>query len=815
MSFTKRYFPSATEIKLQDRWSDLGINHFQPDRASRVFAIDTPPPTVSGNLHLGHVYSYSHVDFFARYLRMQGHNVLYPMGSDDNGLPTERLVERKLGIKATDVGREEFISHCLRVSAEAEQEYETLWRRLGLSIDWRYSYRTIDEYPRRLSQLSFIDLYQKKLAFRQRAPAIWCPECHTAIAQADLEDLEREGEFVTLNFMLEDGKCLPISTTRPELLPACVAVFVHPDDERFRQLIGQGVRIPLFGHRVPILADTLADPKKGSGAVMCCTFGDVTDVSWWYKYDLNLIETIGKDGRLTEAAGQLQNLTVAEARAQIKKLLTNQGFLISQEPTTQSVRVHERCDTPVEYIVTRQWFIKLLDFKQQFLDLGEQVQWFPDHMKNRYRRWVENLNWDWCISRQRYYGVTFPLWYCEACQEVMLAREEDLPVDPLRLQPDRPCSCGHNHFTPETDVMDTWATSSLTPQLVSHWLKESGFDGEEFTQVDLRPQAHEIIRTWAFYSIVKAYHHFGQIPWSAIVISGWALSPKGSGKISKSKGGGPVAPLEVIERFSADAARYWAASTRLGKDAIISEERIQAGAKLSNKLWNVARFSQRFFDDYQPGDSLPGLSLADRWILSRSQQLIDQVTTAFNRYDYATAKSHIELFFWSDLADNYLEMAKKRLYDEIDVLHEGAKYALYHAQLTTIKLLAPFLPHITEEIYLELYATTKTNASIHRSSWPVVDPRLADAESSLAGEVLVQIATAVRRYKSKAGIPLGTGMKGICLATDNIKLANQLKSAESDILSVTRADSVALLDLLSSDCRPIESDGPVSIGLLL
>jgi valyl-tRNA synthetase len=352
---------------------------------------------------------------------MQGHNVLYPMGSDDNGLSTERLVERKLGIKTTDVDREGFISHCLRVSKEAEQEYETLWRRLGLSIDWRYSYRTIDEYPRRLSQLSFIDLYQKKLVFRQRAPAIWCPECRTAIAQADLEDLARKGEFVTLSFMLEDGECLPISTTRLELPPACVAVLVHPDDERFRQLIGQGVRLPLFGHRVPILADTLADPKKGSGVVICCTFGDVTDVSWWYKYDLNFIKTIGQDGKLTVAAGQFQGLTVGEARAQVKKLLTDQGLLLSQEPTTQSVRVHERCDTPVEYVVTQQWFIRLIDFKQQFLESVEQVQWFPAHMKNRYRQWVENLNWDWCISRQRYYGVTFPLWYCDACDEVMLS----------------------------------------------------------------------------------------------------------------------------------------------------------------------------------------------------------------------------------------------------------------------------------------------------------------------------------------------------------------------------------------------------------
>ena len=735
------------------------------------------------------------------------------MGYDDNGLPTERLVEQKLGIKAADVGREAFIDHCQMVSEEAEQEYETLWRRLGLSIDWRYQYRTIDVYPRRISQLSFIDLYQKNLVFRQRAPAIWCPECRTAIAQAELDDLDRASEFITLNFTLDDGNLLPISTTRPELLPACVAVFVHPDDERFRDLVGQDVSVPLFGHRVPLLADTLADPKKGTGAVMCCTFGDVTDVSWWRKYDLDLIEAIAHDGKLAAATGQFNGLTIMEARSRIKQLLKDQGLLLNQEQTIQSVRVHERCDTPVEYIVARQWFIRLLDFKQKFLEIGEQVQWFPPHMKNRYRQWVENLNWDWCISRQRYYGVPIPLWYCDACGEVLLALEEDLPIDPAEQQPGRPCSCGHTSFSPETDVMDTWATSSLTPQIVSHWLEESGFDGEKFKPVALRPQAHEIIRTWAFYSIVKAYHHFGQLPWTAAAISGWGLSPKGSGKISKSRGGGPVAPQEMIERYSADAARYWAASTGIGKDAIISEERIQSGAKLINKLWNVARFSQRFLIGYLPTAGLPGLSLADRWILSRSQQLIEQVTTSLANYDYATAKSYIEVFFWNELADNYLEMAKKRLYDGADHLHNGSIFTLYYVQLTTIKLLAPFLPHITEEIYLELYATSKESSSIHRSSWPVVEQRLIDDDSSLSGEILVQIATAVRRYKSEAGLSLGTKLTGLCLATSNVKVASLLKSAESDIMSVTRADSVTILRELSADWRQIDSEGPVSIGL--
>lgn len=813
MTLPKRYKPSIVEPKLQAQWQAQGAYHFSGDGGRPVYAIDTPPPTVSGHLHLGHVYSYSHADFLARFRRMNGDDVLYPMGYDDNGLPTERLVERWLGIQATKIGRRAFIEKCLQVSEEAEKEYEDLWLRLGLSVDWRFTYRTIDEQTRRTSQLSFIDLHRKDLVYRQKAPTIWCPECRTAIAQAELDDIERESEFVTLDFHLDDGQSLPIATTRPELLPACVAIFVHPSDARYSHLVGRQATVPLFGQTVRLLSDPEADPHKGTGAVMCCTFGDTTDVSWWYAHDLDLVEAIGPDGRLREPAGAFANLPVEEARTAIKEALEDKGLILDREPAHQSVRVHERCDTPVEYLVTSQWFVRVLEFKEQLLQAGARIRWVPGHMQARYQQWVENLGWDWCISRQRYFGVTFPVWYCEECGQVILADEAALPVDPTEEGPGRPCDCGATSFTPETDVMDTWATSSLTPQLVGRWLGQGGFDGRTFSPLSLRPQAHEIIRTWAFYSIVKAQHHFQALPWHDVAISGWGLAPEGAGKISKSRGGGPMAPMEMIEQYSADAVRYWAASTGLGKDAIISQERIEAGAKLVTKLWNVARFGQRFLEDYRLPVDDPALSLADRWLLSRTSKLIDRVTEVLSAYDYATARSEAEVFFWNDLADNYLEMAKKRLYDESDPLHEGARFALYRVLLTILKLFAPFLPYVTEEIYLNLFAAREGATSIHRAVWPSPEPAWLDSEFEEAGQMLLAIATAVRRYKSEHNLSLGSELSRLCLAVPDRELRQTLAHGISDIASVTRADTVLIASELEQGLEAVLVEGPVSLGL--
>lgn len=841
MSLSKRYLPDEAEPRLSAAWQASGVYHFKPDQPGPVFSIDTPPPTVSGYLHLGHVYSYSHVDFIARFRRMRGENVFYPMGYDDNGLPTERLVEKRLGVTARQIGRRAFIEKCLHLSEEAEQEYQSLWQRLGLSIDWRFTYRSIEERSRRISQWSFIDLVHKGLAYRRQAPAIWCPECQTALAQADLNDMERQSEFVTLRFDFSpdslpsagDPAYLPIATTRPELLPACVAIFIHPDDPRYRGLAGKKLVVPLFGQQVPVLEDAGADPEKGTGVVMCCTFGDSTDVSWWYTHHLPLVEAIGQDGCMTQAAGDFASLPVDQARQQIKVALQGQGFLLDRQSTTQSIRVHERCDTPVEYIVASQWFIRLLDFKSALLEAGVRVSWHPAHMQARYQAWVENLNWDWCISRQRYYGVPFPVWYCKECGQMTLAEASSLPIDPSEQVPSQPCPCGSREFIPDPDVMDTWATSSLSPQIVGQWSPRwsgpvsagpdsaSDLVGDLYKRVfpfSLRPQAHEIIRTWAFYTIAKSRYHFNQLPWKDILISGWGLAGEGMSKISKSRGGGPISPLEMITRYSADAVRYWAASTSPGKDAVISEDKIQMGARLVTKLWNVARFSETFLQEYrpEPAKTLDRslLTPADQWILASLQNLIRRSTTLLESYDYAAAKSEIETFFWGDLADNYLEMCKQRLYDLQHPQRAGARFTLYHVLLNTLKLFAPFLPYVTEEIYGGLFADpSAAGDSIHTAAWPVPDPEFEAADALEFGELLVEIATAVRRYKSEHNLPLGNDLGRLQLALVNKGpvvnnspgIEDRLRCAFPDLASITRARLIELapeldpcLEILSS-----------------
>lgn len=812
MPLPKRYTPDTVEPELEQFWSDTGVYHFDPEAGRPVYTIDTPPPTVSGNLHLGHVYSYSHADFIARFWRMNGHEVYYPIGYDDNGLPTERLVEKRLKIRAQEVGRQTFIERCLEVGEEAEREYQALWRRLGLSVDWRHTYRTIDSDSRRTAQWSFLDLHSKGLVYRRKAPTIWCPECRTAIAQAELNDLEVPSEFVTLSFGAA-GETLPIATTRPELLPACVAVFVHPSDERWARFVGATAEVPIFGQQVPVLADDVVDPEKGTGAVMCCTFGDTTDIEWWYRYNLPLVEAIGRNGRMTEAAGEFAGMTVIAARRAIVEAADARGVVTDRRPIVHTVRVHERDDVPVEYIVTDQWFVKVLDFREELLRAGEEICWYPAHMGTRYRDWVEGLNWDWGISRQRYFGVPFPLWHCDACGEVVTATADQLPVDPSADDPPRSCGCGAGMLRPEMDVFDTWFTSSLTPQIIGRWLTDAKFFERAFPMT-MRPQAHEIIRTWAFYTIVKSFHHLGKLPWRDVMISGWGLAGEGMQKISKSRGGGPLSPMEMISRYSADAVRYWAASTGLGKDSVISEEKIQTGGKLANKLWNVASFSQRFLEGYTPGAGVPGpLSAADRWVLSRLHRLVRRCTEAFTGYEYAVAKAEVEAFFWRDLADNYIELAKHRLYDSGGAHHEPARWTLRHVLLATLKLFAPFLPYVTEAVHRGLFAAGEGD-SIHRAAWPGVEEAWIDERAEVLGERVIEIATAVRRYKSERQLAMGTELGLLQLGVGgDASLAEGLRTALLDLRSITRARDLTVVDAVDPALDVIGLGSDITIGI--
>jgi len=793
-----RYSFRDSEPKLAQFWSEQNIYQFDADGSGPIFTIDTPPTTVSGELHIGHVYSYTQTDVIARYRRMRGERVLYPMGFDDNGLPTERFAEKTMGRKATTMDLHEFIDYCLELTRQTENRFESIWRRLGLSVDWYYRYSTLSPQAQRVSQWSFIELYKSGRAYAQPAPTLWCPECQTAIAQAEVDDTTLPTLFSTIAFVLENGEKFPIATTRPELLPACVAIFIHPDDARYKHLIGTTASIEsgAFSTQaqitVPILTDELVDPTKGTGAVMCCTFGDSTDIRWWRTHGLPLRQAIGRDGRMISLAGPLAGLTTLEARKHILQELAETNRILHQESIEHTIGTHERCGTPVEYLHTRQWFIRVLDQKQRLIEAGRAITWQPEHMRIRYEHWVENLQWDWCISRQRFLGVPFPAWTCKACGELLLATLEQLPVDPRRISPAQPCpNCGATDFEPEPDVMDTWATSSCTPLIIAHWPDDTNWFAQHFP-TSLRPQGHDIIRTWAFYSIVKSLYHTGEIPWHTIMISGHALST-GRNKISKSRGHNEAGPMELTERESADALRYWATSVKTGNDTPFHPETIANGRRLVTKLWNASRFAEGRLADFTPQSDLllTELQPTDRWLLSRLARTVVFATQELEQGEYASARAEIEHFFWSDLCDNYLELAKARLYQESGSEREAAQWTLYHALLTVLKLFASYLPYITEEIYQGLFRERESSPSIHLSSWPQVHNEWIDEEAEEFGKTLLELLKQVRRYKAEHGLSVGAELETLQISMKSAQWAS-LEATLVDLKSATRAKVITL-----------------------
>ncbi|MFH1689833.1 MAG: valine--tRNA ligase [Candidatus Eisenbacteria bacterium] len=770
MKLPKRYKPAEAEERWQRQWDESGIYKFDQFSDRPIYSIDTPPPTVSGRIHIGHVFSYVQAEVVARYWRMKGHNVYYPFGFDDNGLPSERLVEKEKGVKATEVGRETFVKMCLELTKQYEVDFISFWKSLGLSVDWEEDYSTIDPRSQRISQRSFLDLHEKGRIYRKGAPTLWCPECHTAIAQAEIEDAEHDSVFYDVAFGL-DGRDLVISTTRPELLPACVGMFAHPDDERYAGIIGKNATVPLFGHEVPIMPDEKADPEKGTGLVMCCTFGDTTDIAWWQEHGLETRIVFDDEGRMNALAPGYEGLSLKVARTRIVADLESGGRLKGQRPITHVVNVHERCGTGIEFSVAPQWFVRVLDIKDQILDAGAKVQWCPEFMAVRFRNWVENLAWDWCISRQRYYGVPFPLWVCTSCGEVVLADRSQLPVDPTVSDPPvATCPACGGELTPETDIMDTWMTSSCTPFINLRWgeedsrverFKKEGVDGGPEYLMDLRPQAHDIIRTWAFYTVVKGVLNEGKIPWRTAMISGHTLHPDRA-KISKSKGARGAAPSDIVEDRSADVVRYWASSARLGTDTILAEEPLDAGHRLVVKLWNASKFAIMRLEDYDPNaPKAPGVT--DRWLLAELSQAVTRATRSFEVCDYHGALEAAERFFWHDLCDNYIEIAKKRLYgdegyDEAD--RRGAQHALYQALLVSLKMFAPVMPHITEELHSLFFAEREGVESIHVSAWPEPADSWDDPEALEAGRVALAVIEGMRKVKSMSKVsvaaPVGT-----------------------------------------------------------
>ncbi len=785
----KRYDFKQVEKEMQALWEEHDIYSFDYDSPREVYSIDTPPPTVSGSLHIGHIFSYTQAEMLARFKRMQGYNVFYPFGFDDNGLPTERLVEKQEGIIAKNLPRSEFISRCIATTEGYEREFKELWQSLGFSVDWSLQYETINPMVQRISQRSFLRLFKEGKAYMKESPVLWCTECQTSIAQAELETVEKDTTFNYINFRVS-GESLTVATTRPELLYGCVCLFVNPEDERYRRYIGLKAEVPIYNHTIPILSDTKVSLEKGTGVVMCATFGDSTDAEWYTEYQLPYRSVILTDGRINEKVPFIGGLKALEARKEIIQLLSEKGFLRDAQSISHSVAVHERCGKETELIPSKQWYIDILSNKKAFLEAADKINWYPEYMKNRYKIWVENLKWDWCISRQRYFGVPIPIWYCKKCGSPIAAEEERLPINPLEEGPGKACSCGCNEFIPEASVLDTWATSSVTPQINGKWCEEKDIT-HKLLPMSMRTQAHEIIRTWAFYTIVKSLYHTGEIPWRDIMICGFVLAKKGE-KISKSKSNSQLSPAALIENHSADAIRYWAANSKLGTDTFFSADDLTIAKRFITKLWNSAKFAISHLEDYEPDKEI-ALMPVDRWIIDRCRQTILEATSLLNQYEIGSARHVIDDFFWRDLCDYYLEIAKERLYQPEKHGHierQSGQHALYYCMYNILKLYAIYVPHITEHIYQNYFREKEGYLSIHRLCWEKIS--YIDEEIITFGEELKDVIAKVRRYKSENSLSMKAEIPEIKIETTEI-YAELYKATIEDIKACCSARDIKII----------------------
>jgi valyl-tRNA synthetase len=805
--------------EIEERWRAFwlhdGVYRYDPSRGrEETFAVDTPPPTVSGSLHIGSVYSYTHTDLMVRYKRMRGFNIFYPMGWDDNGLPTERRVQNVFNVRCDPrlpydpdldveygrggdtllVSRRNFIELCGRVVTEDEKKFLDVFQRVGLSCDWNETYATIDDRSRFVSQYSFLRLLERDLAELREAPTMWDIDFHSAVAQAEVEDREREGAFYRIRFDVEEGGDFVIATTRPELIPACIAVSAHPEDDRYRHLIGRNAVTPLFQAPVPIIADEGADPEKGTGILMICTFGDAADVEWWRKLGVPPREVIGRDGRILAAQwgeGQwvskdpesarthhdkLAGQTVNQARRTMVELLGEAGLLDGDPETIRRpVKFYERGERPLEFVVSRQWFIPVMNRKAELISQGRKVQWHPDMFRKRYEDWVEGLNQDWCVSRQRYFGVPIPVWYEVDdngevdYSRVLTPRKEDLPVDPSAESPP-----GYNDdqrgepggFVGDPDVFDTWATSALTPLIPSGWPDDIARH-ERLYPNDLRPQAHEIIRTWTFVTITRSYLEDGSIPWYHAAISGFIVDPDRK-KMSKSKGN-VVLPTDVLDEYGSDAVRYWSASGRLGVDTTTDANVFREGKRLVTKIRNAARLVRGY--EGEPGDPTHPL---DRALIARLRKLVEDATTEWESWDHARALDLTETWFWSDFTDNYLELSKTRAYAG----DPSALGTLRTALDVVLRLFAPVVPFITEEVWNQ---ERSKPASIHREPWPVPD-ELPDAVDDGCFDVAVEVLARIRKAKSEAKVSIKWPVTDLSISGSRTKL-DLLTTVLDDVLS--------------------------------
>ena len=777
-------FNLENEKEMQKLWEEKEAYKFKGVDERPVYSVDTPPPTVSGKLHVGHIFSFTQSEMLVRYHRLKGENVYYPFGFDDNGLPTERLVEREEGIFAKDLPRSEFIEKCTATKDKYIKEFQDLFKRLGISADWDLGYDTINELSRKVSQRSFIDLVKKGKAYRKEMPVLWCPCCQTSIAQAELENKDVKSYFNYINFSV-DNKDLEIATTRPEFLGGCVAIFVNPNDERYKDLIGKTATVPLYNNQVPIIADEKVAIDKGTGVVMCCTFGDQTDMEWQKEYNLPIKKVMQADGTINPEVAIIGGMKTFDARMKIVEELQKQGLLVKSEKIEHSVSTHERCGNEIEIINSPQWYIDILSIKDELIKAADEINWHPESMKTRYLDWVNNLKWDWCISRQRYFGVPFPVWYCKECGDVMIPEDKELPLNPLEHNPHGACKCGCKEFIPETAVMDTWATSSVSPFIN---MKYGEDDERKFLYpMSMRSHAHEIIRTWTFYSIVKSLYHTGQVPWKDLMISGFVLAKKGE-KISKSKNNAKMSPNDLLDTYGADMIRYWTASNKLGTDTWFDTKDIESSKRFMNKLWNSAKFVDMHIKDADLSEETE-LQSIDKWLISRCHETFEKYQQQMENYEMGLARQEIDKFFWNDLCDNYLEMAKERLYNPDNKYGDSQKAAqqtLATVFLEVLKMYSPFVPHITEYIYQELYKSKLKDELLSTSKFTELP---YDKKYIEFGDAMKKVVGDVRKYKTERNLSMKEPIEELKISTslDNIRC---LRDSILDIQSCTRAEHI-------------------------
>jgi valyl-tRNA synthetase len=807
------------EAKWGERWESEGTYRFDRTRdRSEVFSIDTPPPTVSGSLHVGSVFGYVQQDTIARYRRMAGEAVFYPMGWDDNGLPTERRVENYFGVRCdpslpydasfeppaqpdpkrkVPISRPNFVELCHTLTAEDEKAFEAVWRRLGLSIDWSFTYATIDERSQRASQQAFLRNLARGEAYQAEAPTLWDVTFQTAVAQAELEDRELPGAYHRLKF--DD---IEIETTRPELVAACVALVAHPEDARYRDRFGTSVRTPVFGVSVPVLAHELADPEKGSGIAMICTFGDVTDVVWWRELGLPVRSIVRRDGRIQESPPEgvadgeawraIAGKTVRQAQEVMVGLLRDAGALVGEpKPITHPVKFYEKGDRPLEIVTSRQWFIKVLEHREDLLRLGKELVWHPPHMQARYDSWVNGLNTDWLISRQRFFGVPIPLWYpldesgSPVYESPLVPAEERLPIDPSTDVPDGFVEAQRGQaggFAGDPDVMDTWATSSMTPHIACGWADDADLFARTFP-MNLRPQGPEIIRTWLFVSVVRARAEHGRLPWSDAMINGWVLDPDRK-KMSKSKGN-VVTPMALLEQYGSDAVRYWSASGRPGTDTAFDEGQMRVGRKLAIKVLNASKFVLSFPD--AGGASGPDAITVplDLSFQARLAALVGDATASFENFDYARALERTESLFWT-FCDDYLELVKGRAYGSGgETRSASARASLRLALGTFLRLFAPILPYVTEEVW-----SWYQPGSVHRASWPTADELGAVDADPLVLDVAAAVLGEVRKAKTAARASMRADVT-LCIVRDVAARQDALDFAAEDLREAGRIGQLA------------------------